>query len=135
LACESRFKETTKSTACTIHLVERDSSDDESADVYTAELVLPTRPNLLHVLLYIRFKRIDKQRLNFTFNVAKCDKIFDELLKNDNIKLTHDVSPMDELKRHAYFKWNNSFSHALMIVMFSSTQLAKNEGWMVFQEM
>jgi hypothetical protein len=33
LASESRFKETSKSVARTIHLIERDSSDDESADV------------------------------------------------------------------------------------------------------
>jgi hypothetical protein len=25
---------------------------------------------------------------------------------------------MDELKRHAYCKWHNSFSHATMIVIF-----------------
>jgi hypothetical protein len=42
LACESQFKETSKSVARTIHLVERDNSDDESADVYTAEFVWPT---------------------------------------------------------------------------------------------
>ena len=39
LAYESRFKETSKSVARTIHLVELDNSDDESADVYTAEFV------------------------------------------------------------------------------------------------
>jgi hypothetical protein len=43
LACESRFKETSKSVVCIIHLVERDSSDDESIDVYTAEFVWPTK--------------------------------------------------------------------------------------------
>jgi hypothetical protein len=43
LACESRYKETSKSGARTIHLVERDSSDDEFADVYTAKLVWPTK--------------------------------------------------------------------------------------------
>jgi hypothetical protein len=43
LACESQFKETSKSVARTIHLVERDSSDDESVDVYTAEFVWPTK--------------------------------------------------------------------------------------------
>jgi hypothetical protein len=43
LACESQFKETSKSVAHTIHLVERDSSDDESADVYIAELVWLTK--------------------------------------------------------------------------------------------
>jgi hypothetical protein len=43
LACESRFKETSKSATPTIHLIERDSSDDESADVYTAEFIWPTK--------------------------------------------------------------------------------------------
>jgi hypothetical protein len=43
LACESWFKETSKSTARTIHLVEHDNSDDESADVYTIEFVWPTK--------------------------------------------------------------------------------------------
>jgi hypothetical protein len=32
-----------KSVARTIHLVKRDSSDDESVDVYTAEFVWPTK--------------------------------------------------------------------------------------------
>jgi hypothetical protein len=54
----------------------------------------------------------NRQEVKFTFNVAKCDKIFDELVKNGNIKLTHTIPPMDELKRHPYCKWHNSFSHA-----------------------
>jgi hypothetical protein len=60
------------------------------------------RPNLLHVLLYSRFKRIDKMRLNLLLMLTNAIKIFDELLKNGNIKLTHNVPPMDELKRCAY---------------------------------
>jgi hypothetical protein len=40
------------------------------------------------------------------------DKIFDELLKSGNIKINHIISSADELKRHAYYKWHNSFSHA-----------------------
>jgi hypothetical protein len=43
LVCESRCKETSKLASHTIHLVECDSSDDESADVYTFELVWPTK--------------------------------------------------------------------------------------------
>jgi hypothetical protein len=34
------------------------------------------------------------------FNIAKCDKIFDEL----NINITHTIPPLDELKRCAYCK-------------------------------
>jgi hypothetical protein len=32
-----------KSAARTIHLIECDSSDDESADVYTVEFIWPTK--------------------------------------------------------------------------------------------
>jgi hypothetical protein len=39
LACESQCKETSKSIGRTIHLVERDNSDDESTNICTVELV------------------------------------------------------------------------------------------------
>jgi hypothetical protein len=45
-----------------------------------------------------------KGKLNFTFNVAKCDKIFDELHKNGTIKLSHIILLIEELIRHAYCK-------------------------------
>ena len=51
-----------------------------------------------------------QEEVKFTFNVGKCDKIFDELLKNGNIKINHTVPSADELKRRAYL---------LMIVMYS----------------
>jgi hypothetical protein len=53
-----------------------------------------------------------QEEVKFTFNVGKCDKIFDELLKNSNIKINHNVPSADELKRRACCKWHNSFSHA-----------------------
>jgi hypothetical protein len=61
LAYESRYKETSISGTRTIHLVELDSSDDQSTNVYTDELIWP---DLLHILLYSRFKRISKKKLN-----------------------------------------------------------------------
>jgi hypothetical protein len=45
-----------------------------------------------------------QEEVKFTFDVAKCDKIFDELLKSGNIKVTHTIPPLDELKRLAYCK-------------------------------
>jgi hypothetical protein len=53
-----------------------------------------------------------QEEVKFTFNVGKCDKIFDELLKNSNIKIDYTIPPADELKHRAYYKWHNSFSHA-----------------------
>jgi hypothetical protein len=104
LACESRFKETSKLAAHTIHLIERDSSDDKSADVYTAEFIWPTKAKSSACSSLQPVQKNRQEEIKFTFNVAKCDKIFDKLLKNGNIKLTHIIPPIDELKRRAYCK-------------------------------
>jgi hypothetical protein len=92
--------------------VEHDNSDDESTDICTAELVWPTKakPSPCSSLQPVQKNR--QEEVKFTFNVAKCNKIFDELVKSGNIKVTHKLPPLDELKRRAYCKWYNSFSHA-----------------------
>jgi hypothetical protein len=97
LACESRFKETSKSVAHTIHLVERDNSDDESADVYTVEFVWPIKTKSSACSSFQPVQKNRQEEIKFTFNVSRCDRIFDELLKNSNIKLTHTIPPMNEL--------------------------------------
>ena len=50
--------------------------------------------------------------MKFTFDVSKCDRIFDELLRLGHLKATHVIPPLEELKRHAYCKFHNSSSHA-----------------------
>jgi hypothetical protein len=39
VSCESQNKEMSKSASHNVHLVEHDSTDDESADVYSTKLV------------------------------------------------------------------------------------------------
>jgi hypothetical protein len=71
-----------------------------------------------------------QEGVKFTFNIGKCDKIFDELLKNGNIKINHTVPSIDELKRRAYYRWHNSFSHTTndCNVFHRQIQSAINEG-------
>jgi hypothetical protein len=66
-----------------------------------------------------------------------CDKIFDELHKSGNIKITHIIPPMNELKRCAYCKRNYYFSHTTndCIILCRQIQSAVNEGRLRFQEM
>jgi hypothetical protein len=52
-----------------------------------------------------------KEKVKFTFNIAKCDKIFDELFKHGNIKLSHIIPLVEELKGCIYCKWHGSFLH------------------------
>jgi hypothetical protein len=84
--------------------VDHDNLDDKSVDICTTELVWPTKvkPSTCSSLQPIQKNR--QEEVKFTFNVAKCDKIFDELVKSDNIKITHTLPPLDELKRRAYCK-------------------------------
>ena len=38
-----------------------------------------------------------QNEMKFTFDVSKCDRIFDELLKHENICLSHAIPPPEEL--------------------------------------
>jgi hypothetical protein len=108
LACESRSKELYR------HDEHRDNSslDDEPKELYVAELVWPAKAKLSACSSLDSFQNNRQGEVKFTFNVAKCGKIFDELLKSGNIKLYHTIPLTDELKRPGYCKWHNSFSHA-----------------------
>jgi hypothetical protein len=114
LACESRSKELVKTVHHNVHIVEhsQSSSDSEPKEIYTAEIVWPeqAKSSACSSLQPVQKKR--QEEIKFTFNVGRCDKIFDELLKNGNIKIDYIVPPADELKCRAYCKWHNSFSHA-----------------------
>jgi hypothetical protein len=81
-------------------------------------------------------QQVRQEEVKFTSNVAKCDKIYDGLLKSSNIKINHTIPPIDELKRRTYCKWNN-FSHILndCNVFRRQVRSAINEGRMSFQEM
>jgi hypothetical protein len=94
------------------------------------------RPNL-HLFSLQLVQKNRQEEVKFTFYVAKCDKIFDELMKSGNIKVTHTLPPLDELKRHAYCKWHNSFFHATndCNIFPRQIQSAINEGRLSFQEM
>jgi hypothetical protein len=139
LACESRSKETAKAIHHNIHRVECDksSSDEESIEVYAAEMVLPKQAKSLACSSLQPVQKKWQEKIKFIFNVGKCDKIFDELLKNGNIKINRTIPSADELKRRAYYKWHNSFSHATndCNVFRRQIQSAINEGRLKFQEM
>jgi hypothetical protein len=55
-------------------------------------------------------------------------------LKSGNIKMTHNIPPVYELKRKAYYKWHNHFSHATndCNVFHQRIQSAINEGQLNF---
>jgi hypothetical protein len=137
-ACESRSKELVKTVHHNVHIVEHNqsSSDGEPKEIYTAEIVWPeqAKSSACSSLQPVQKKR--QEEIKFIFNVGNCDKIFDELLKNGNIKIDYIVPPADKLKCRAYCKWHNSFSHATndCNVFRRQIQSTINEGRLKFQE-
>ena len=82
LAVESRSKESQESHRhhrSSVHALECNSncSDDESNDVYAAEFAWPSqaKPFTCSALKPIHKNRQDER---FTFDVSKCERIFDE---------------------------------------------------------
>ena len=110
LAYESRAnenKETHRINRSRINVVGNDSDIDEGADVYAAEFVWPAKakPYVCDDLKPIRKNR--DEDFKCSFDVGKCDQIFDALLKDRIIKLSHVILPADELRRRAYCKLDN----------------------------
>ena len=113
-----------------------DCSDDESNDVYAAEFAWPSqaKPLTCSALKPIHKNRQDEK---FTFDVSKCERIFDELYRLGYIKMSHPIPLLEELKRRAYCKLHNTFSHATndCNVLRRQIQSAINEGRLIIPNM
>ena len=72
--------------------------------MYAAEFVWPLKAKAGLVPSLKPIQKNRQEELKFTFDVSKCDRIFDELLKNGNIRFSHAIPSLEELKRHAYYK-------------------------------
>jgi hypothetical protein len=84
-----------------------DASDDESGNVCVTEFACSSKDKAHTCASLKPIRRNQRDEMKFTFNVSKCDKIFDELLSIGKLSC-----PIEELKKCAYCKWHNSHSHA-----------------------
>jgi hypothetical protein len=77
-------------------------------------------------------------QIRYTFDVAKCDMIFDYLLQEKKIKLSsgHVILSAEQLKKHVYCKCHNYYSHATndCNVFHRQVQLTINEEQLKFAE-
>jgi hypothetical protein len=115
------------------HKYNRPPKPEEPKKSHVPELVWPTKAK---PSVRSHPHSTQKEKVKFTFNIAKCDKIFDELLKHGNIKLSHIIPLVEELKGRIYCKWHGSFLHNTndCIVFHRQIQSAINEGWLRFQK-
>jgi hypothetical protein len=119
-----------------MHMLDYESSEDENKEVCAAEFTwLPNHKANTGASLKPAHKSRDEMK--FTFDVAKCDKILDELFKSGKIKMSHTIPPIDQLKRRAYCKFHNYFSHATndCNTFHRQIQSVINEGRLKIHEM
>jgi hypothetical protein len=138
LAHESRSKDVRlKSDRPNMHMLDYDSSDDESKDVYAAEFTWSSNDKVNTCASLRPIHKNRQEEMKFTFDVSKCDRIIDELLKLGKIKISHVIPPLEELKKRAYCKFHHSFSHATndCNVFRRHIQSAVNEGCLTFHDM
>ena len=112
---------------------ESNYSNNEGKDVYATEFAWPSNDKPCTCGSLKPIQKNQQDNIKFNFDVAKCDRIFDELNKLEYIKLSHAIPLLEELKRHAYCKRHNSFSHATndCNVFRRKIQSAVNEGRLV----
>jgi hypothetical protein len=97
-----------------VHLLKYESNklDNCGEDVYATEITWSSKdtPHTCASLKPIHRNRQDEMKL--IFDVIKYDKISDELLSIDKIRLSHAVSSIDDLNKCPYYKWHIFYSHA-----------------------
>jgi hypothetical protein len=109
---------------------------NDETEIYSVEFVWPSEDKSFSCASLKPVSKGRKEEFKFTFDVSKCDSIFDELLKLGNIKISHTMPPLDEIKRRAYCKYHHSYSHATndCNVFRLKIQSAINEGRLVLLE-
>jgi hypothetical protein len=114
------------------------SSDDEDADVCVAEWDWASKSK---PFVCCGWKLVSKNRqddMRFTFDVAKCDRIFYYLLQEKQIKWSsnHVIPPLEQLKKHTYCKWHSSYSYTTndCNAFRRQVQSTINEGRLKFAE-
>jgi hypothetical protein len=139
LVKESGLQNLNEKVKCHVHLLnyESDNLDNCSEDVYAAEFTWSSKdpPHTCASLKPVNWNWQDETKS--TFDVGKCDKIFDELLRIGKIKLSHAIPSIDDLKKCAYCKWHNSYSYATndCNVFRRQIQSAINGGQLCLKQM
>jgi hypothetical protein len=62
---------------------------------------------------FLKLNTAKKEEMRFTFDISKCDRIFDLLIRGGVIRLTegHIIPIADVLAKRRYCKWHDSYSH------------------------
>jgi hypothetical protein len=108
----SQFKETSTKEKSVVNYVDESGESEEETEVCVAEWVDNQKDKPL-ACSFLRLIPRKKDEIKFTFDVMKCDKLFDVLLQNNVIRLSkgHIIPPPGQLSKTKYCKWHGTYSH------------------------
>jgi hypothetical protein len=95
-----------------VSYVDGESASEEEAEVCVTEWV-DTPVNKPIPCSFLRPNAVKKDEIKFMFDVSKCDKLFDVLVRGGVIWLAegHVILTLEMLARKKYCKWHNSYFH------------------------
>jgi hypothetical protein len=107
----SRFKEVTSKDKPGVNCGDEGSSSEEESEVCVAEWVDAPRDKPLSCS-FLR-PSSGKEEVKYTFDMTRCDKLFDVLLQNQIIRLSegHVIPSSGQAAKGKYCKWHGTFSH------------------------
>jgi hypothetical protein len=95
-----------------VNFMDEEANDDEGDEICIAEWVQKSRdkPNSCSFLKPNRGRR---EEMRYTFDVSKCDCLFDLLLRGGVIRLIegHVIPSAHILAKKPYCKWHDTYSH------------------------
>jgi hypothetical protein len=134
---QGQFRETTKEIERNnVNMVDDDISSEEE-EVCVGEWVDAPQAKPLKCS-FLKPEPSKNGEMKFTFDVSKCDRLFDVLLQNNIIKLKggYVIPTAEQLARKKYCKWHDSFSHITNECNYfcRQIQLALNDGHFLMEK-
>jgi hypothetical protein len=132
-----RLRENSSKDKPGVNLVEEDSVSEDDTKICMAEWVDTPKDKPL-VCSFLKLSPGRRDKVKFTFDVSKCDKLFDVLLQNKVIRLSEDhvkLTPA-QLAKGKYCKWHGTFSHTTNECNYFHRQVqsALNDGRLMLED-
>jgi hypothetical protein len=117
-----------------VNCIDNESASEDEAKVCVFKWV----DTPADIMLFLEAKCGKKGRVKFTFDVSKCDKLFDVLVQGGVIQLAegHVIPSPEVLARKKYCKWHDSYSHTTNECNYFRRQVqsALNDGQLTLSE-
>jgi hypothetical protein len=95
-----------------VHFLEDEHNDEEGNKICVVEWVKKSGGKPISCS-FLKPNEGRRDEMRYTFDVSKCDRFFDLLLRGGVIRLTegHVIPSVDILVKKTYCKWHDSYTH------------------------